>query len=583
MTISRKKISAALILFLAAAGISALVPSSGAAEPRAIHGQTMTLADGKKTFGAGSLEYREGIPFITLSGDYYDMGYQYGTLMKDEIRTAYGEMQKSIEAFFTMVPTVLRPLARLMYNCKASKKEKTIPPRYRDELRGFADATGIDYDSVIRTIFSSDIVGNLGCTSIVARCGDTMIHGRNLDFPPTTLGRYPLITEYRPGGKKGYTLLGVVGYLPALSGMNDAGISITLNISFLVDENKKAGMPVGYKIRDILESASTMNDVDSLMKGYASDGGWFFTVASAADKTGAVYDIAGSEIMKSSLASNFIFVENKFLHEELNYRYKQIEESAADYNENRICRVRGMGRRVKSVDDMAAILMNTDYYGYQNAYGKFTVNNYETVQSMMLLPGSGDIYFSFAPMFAGYAKMIVYNRKNGTVSVYRQADPRINCAEVSNLLVSADRMYADPRGALAEIRPEQANLLQIGFAYLLWNFNDNLCNFPKLIPAIDRYLARYPDDASLIKMKGDALIAAKRYTEAVPVLEKGLQSTIAAAADTMKINALLARAYHALGQSDRASQHAGAALEVLERYRLNKAQKKLKRELERIK
>ncbi len=584
MIIPERKIQAALVLMLIVIGLSVVIsPISGKTVGRsAIHDQKLVLEKGKKAFGAASLEYREGIPFLTLSGSYYDMGYQYGTLMKDEIRSAYGEMQKSIDAFFSLVPGILRPMARLIYNRKASKKEKTIPGYYREELKGFADATGLDYDSVIRIIFSSDIVGNLGCTSIVVNSSGTMIHGRNLDFPPTTLGRYPLITEYRPGGRRAYTLLGVVGYLPALSGMNDAGISITLNISFLVDENKKAGMPVGYKIREILESAATMNDIDSLMTGYTSDGGWFFTIASAADKTGAIYDIAGSDIRKSPLSSNFVFVENKYLHEELNSKYKHIEESASDYNENRICRVGEMGKTVRSVGDMAVLLSNTDYYGYKNAYGKFTVNNYETVQSMIFMPGSGDIYFSYAPMYAGYARMIVYNRNSGKVAVYRQADPQIESAEIRDLLASADLFYVDPRKALRDIRPEKANLLQINFAYLMWSFDDDLYDLTMLLPAIDRFLARYPDDASLIKIKGDALIAAGRYADAVPLLEEGLKSKIAAEGDTMKLHVLLARACLKSARKDQASRHARAALEMLSRYKLNDTQKKLKRELERI-
>jgi hypothetical protein len=322
-----------------------------------------TIGKGIKTYGEARLEYREGIPFIRLSGTYYEMGYQYGLLMKEEVHASYAEMNKSIDAFFSLVPAILRPMARLMYNCQASKKEKTIPPQYREEIRGFAEAAGLDYDTVIRTIFSSDIVGSLGCTSIVVNSGGAMIHGRNLDFSPTALGRHPIITDYNPRGKRPYTLLNIVGNLPALSGMNDAGISVTLNISFLVDENKKAGMPVGYKIREILESASTIGEIDELMRGYASDGGWFITCASSSEKTGVIYEIAGGEVMKNPLSSKFIFVENRYLHEDLNCRYKQIEEAAGDYNENRAYRVGELGGHVRNVGDMAALLRNTDYYG----------------------------------------------------------------------------------------------------------------------------------------------------------------------------------------------------------------------------
>lgn len=406
---------------------------------------------GARRYGPATLEYREGVPFLTLSGNYYDMGFQYGSLMKDEVKKAYAEMDGSVNAFFSMVPAILRPLARVVFNNMASKKGKTIPSNYRDELRGFADATGLDYDYIVRMIFTPDIVGSIGCTSSVVSTGGTIIHGRNLDFPPTTLGRYPLVVDYRPAGKRPYTLLGITGYLPALSGMNDAGISVTLNLSFMAEDYKKPGMPVGYKIREILESAAGFRDIDALMSGYASDQGWFFTIASASDRTGAIYNIAGDEVRKSPLSGACVFVENRFLFEDMNMKYKTLEDSGGDYNENRTRTVEERLAKVRSVDDMAALLRSTDYYDYRDVLGKFTVNNYETVQSMVLLPATGDIYFASAPMYAGFSKMIRYNRNTGSVSVYREADPRLSGGEIQGMFAWADLLYADPKKAAVEL------------------------------------------------------------------------------------------------------------------------------------
>ncbi len=537
---------------------------------------------GIRTFGEGRLETHAGIPFVKLGGTPYEMGYQYGALLKDEIHSSYGEMQKTIDAFFTLVPPILRPLARLMYNIQASKKAKAIPERYREELRGFADATGLDYGYIIRVIFSADIVGALGCSSVIVNNGGNLIHGRNLDYTPSNLGRYPLIMEMSPRGKRSYTLLSIMGYLPALSGMSDAGIAITLNISFLTEEIKKPGVPVGYKAREVLEDAATLADVDRLLSGYVCDGGWFFTISSASEKTGAIYEMAGPEIRKNPLTSTFIFVENRYLHDELNRRYKQIEEAAGDYNENRICRVAELAPKVKSVNDMVALLGNTDYYSHKNAYGKFTVNNYETVQSMVLLPGTGDIYFSTAPMYAAFARMILYNRNTGKVSVFREADPRLNDPAIQGLLASADLFYVDPDRALREISPDKANLLQISFAYRLWCFDEDLYKLETLIPSIDRWLAVYPDDANLYRIKGHALLETKRYDRAIETLEAGLKSTIAAPADLMYIHALLAKAYKKADQKEKASLHAGTALDMMAKYQLNSDQKKLKRELKWI-
>lgn len=99
---------------------------------------------------------------------------------------------------------------------------------------------------------------------------------------------------------------------------------------------------------------------------------------------------------------------------------------------------------------------------------------------------------------------------------------------------------------------------------------------------MDRAIEKIPDDATFHVMKGDALLAAKKYGEAVTVLEQGLKSRIAAPGDTMMLHALLAKAYRNIGSKELASQHAVTALAQLTRYQLKGEQKKLKRQLERI-
>jgi hypothetical protein len=536
-----------------------------------------------KRYGPATVEYREGVPFLSLSGSYYDMGFQYGSLMKDEVKKAYADMDRSREAFFSMVPAILRPLARLVFKQMASKKEKTIPQNYRDEMRGFADATGFDYDYIVNMTFTTDIVGSLGCTSGIVNDGGALMHGRNLDFPPTTIGRYPLVVDYRPAGKHPCTLLGVIGYLPALSGMNDAGISITLNLSFMAEDYKKPGMPVGYKIREILESASNLKEIDTLMTGYASDQGWFFTIASAPDKTGAIYNIAGGDVRKSPLSGSCVFVENRFLFEDMNMRYKTLEDSGGDYNENRTRTVGERLAKVRSIDDMTALLRSTDYYGYRDVSGKFTINNYETVQSMVLLPATGDIYFASAPMYAGFSKMIRYNRNTGTVSVYRQADPRMSGEEMKRMVSWADRFYEDPKKAARDLEEGgNAGPFHLAMVYRLWQFDEDIVDLTKLIPSMDRAIASMPDDVTFRVMKGDALLAAKKFDEAVALLEQGRGSRIAAPGDVMMLNALLAKAYHKKGNAALASKYADTALTMLTRYQMKDPQKKLKRQLERI-
>ena len=68
MRISEKRVSSTLAMvvavicvFFAMSGLA-----GGAAEEGTIRDQKLVIEKGRKTLGAASLEYREGIPFLTL-------------------------------------------------------------------------------------------------------------------------------------------------------------------------------------------------------------------------------------------------------------------------------------------------------------------------------------------------------------------------------------------------------------------------------------------------------------------------------------------------------------------------------------
>ena len=45
----------------------------------------------KKFFKVAHVEYREGIPFLYLKGDSYEIGLQYGVLLRKEMKSFYAE------------------------------------------------------------------------------------------------------------------------------------------------------------------------------------------------------------------------------------------------------------------------------------------------------------------------------------------------------------------------------------------------------------------------------------------------------------------------------------------------------------
>ncbi|MCU0847617.1 MAG: C45 family autoproteolytic acyltransferase/hydrolase [Spirochaetes bacterium] len=539
--------------------------------------------NGVKKFGRGSVRYREGIPFLHLSGSHYEMGYQYGILMADELRSIFTGINKTRDAIFSLVPAVLRPIARIKFGMKASDKFKAMPERFRDELEGVAAGSGLDLDEFSEAVFFPDMMSAFACTSIILKTESGLVHGRNLDFMPPILGRYPVIIEYRPDRGTPYTHMSVIGCLSGLTGVNDSGISISINMSSIVEESPDETMPVGYKLRDILENARSMADADRLMKDYRSDQGWILTVASSREKDGAIYDIAGASIHRNPLAEKSIFAVNRFVHDEFNKSFRSIYSSDALYNVYRDDRVGGLLKSARGYREVMEILKDTDYHGHRKAIGKFTVNNYQTVQTIVMDHAAGLIYFSSAPMYAGYAKTIKYDRKTNAVSLHAKADPVMDTGEMKDLVEWTDLFYS---GSIEEIKKwrgiDRLLSCQLELLFVISKFDGSLIDTAGLMPAINADMEKYGDDAKSYKRKGEILIGQEKYGDAIPVLEAGLKSPITSPAEIMDLKALLAKACFKYDQKDRAREYAAGAIALIDRYRLNKSLKKLRNELEKI-
>ena len=80
--------------------------------------------DGSKTFHEGKLEVKENMPFLTVKGDAYEMGLQYGVLMNEMLldmdHTVDSLIDSYIGSFF-----LKKWIAGMVLNSKIKKVETT--------------------------------------------------------------------------------------------------------------------------------------------------------------------------------------------------------------------------------------------------------------------------------------------------------------------------------------------------------------------------------------------------------------------------------------------------------------------------
>lgn len=352
-----------------------------------------TLTNRTKIYGKGELRTVEGIRFLKLSGSYYEMGIQYGALMKDEIKEyiRYKEVSKY-----------------RMSNSERRIFELCTPHRYLELMRGISKGACIPKDE-IEIIWANHIPEKLGCSSILVKSHNYLLHGHNQDR--LTPGRFKIMVEFSPENYYKYIVSTYVGTCEVLDGMNEKGITVTSDqpvhykLHPIKDPSQRY-MPPNFKYREILESAVSLKEVDQRWKGYIIDSGLIAVIGSGSETNGCIYDIPYKNMKKNYINENgYIFATNYYLNPEL----KDHPEKCPRYQ---IISNHLKSKPVKSVDDMIEILSDPG-----TSYG---VNNEITVHSTVFDPQKYQIYFSFAPSFAAWGKWLKYDWIKDKMTLYRE-------------------------------------------------------------------------------------------------------------------------------------------------------------------
>jgi hypothetical protein len=332
------------------------------------------------SFDKGQMRMIEGIPFLKLYGNYYEMGLQYGYLLKDTLL----EIHEKIMPFKSKI-SVGEFYQHLQSN---------MPDKYKDFLAGVSKSTAISYEDLLIGSFYEFTINE--CSSILAKInfhGSVfLLHAKNRD---TSNGKNQLIIEFNPEKEYMYIVTATTGALFIHEGVNEKGISITGN----------AAPPSSYKVkylpkddiyRMILESAGSLSEVDQIINNYKSDYAEIITIGSASENNGAIYDIGNLKRVKHEmLEKKYLFVTNKFLSDDLTPsnirfscpRYRKISD---------LVKI----KPINSVDDLIDLLATSP------------INNINTINSIIFNAKKKESYFAFSAGYAARTKWFKYDWTN---------------------------------------------------------------------------------------------------------------------------------------------------------------------------
>src|SRR5262249_55356896 len=177
----------------------------------------------------------------------------------------------------------------------ARQLRPNFPPNHLAELEAAAKSSDRQENLLLFANTVADLSSGLGCSTVVvekerSKTGAPLF-GRNFDWLPTKgITEHTLIVVYKGEGKHAFAAVTVCPIEGVISGMNDAGLSLTINeISLRKSKDKAAfnwsGTPLLLAFRRVLEECTTVAEAEKLLRGMQRTTSCCLTVC---DKDGGV-------------------------------------------------------------------------------------------------------------------------------------------------------------------------------------------------------------------------------------------------------------------------------------------------------
>ncbi|WP_119844738.1 C45 family peptidase [Reichenbachiella sp. MSK19-1] len=267
-----------------------------------------------------------------IEGSAYDRGRTIGILhqqlIQDQEKVFVDEIDRNVSSWF------LRKMLILGISWFNRDLDQYIPEEYRQEIYGISEFFSDEYDYIgpkfnrIINYHAAHDIGHavqnmhlVGCTSVgIWNFNDStelMMSGRNFDFYfGDEFAKNKIVLLCNPS--EGYKYLSVTwgGFCGIVSGMNEHGLSITLN-SAISEIPTESGTPVSIIARDILQYAATIDEAKTIADRYDSFVSELFTISSLKDKQMAVIEKSPTNTGIFYPSEDTLIVTNHYQSKEL--------------------------------------------------------------------------------------------------------------------------------------------------------------------------------------------------------------------------------------------------------------------------
>jgi len=256
----------------------------------------------KKIIKCNSKKLSDYLYLIKLEGTYYEMGCQYGELMKDLIKEEIEKFIKFItenqDVFFSKMNPILKKKLKKDANIMDASFQMYlnclyfIPEEHIDFYKGMAEKAEIDYNKLVSTNFFFELMEN-HCIMYSHLTDKGMLSIRTLDLYSPLFNQ--CLTVFKPKNKNKYTSLGFSFWFGQVTAISEKYLMLGESFyDYNLGKDERKGVPFWLVFHKIMAEANSIQDAKEIMKNIKRMGNLEISVTDCKNNQAAIFKYSSS-------------------------------------------------------------------------------------------------------------------------------------------------------------------------------------------------------------------------------------------------------------------------------------------------